>query len=137
MPKHALPLLLVACLFAGTLWAADDPFVGKWKLNPSKSKLTGEMKVEGVGGSKYAFDLGGGTAETIAADGTDQPGFRGTTLSVSILGQDNRKVVRKKDGRVLLTANWRLSPDANTLTDDFTGVQPKGATVFPLSCHPV
>ena len=49
IPKHALPLLLVACLFAGTLWAADDPFVGKWKLNPSKSKLTEEMKVESVG----------------------------------------------------------------------------------------
>jgi hypothetical protein len=33
----------------GTLWAANDPFVAKWKVNPSKSKLTDEMKVEAVG----------------------------------------------------------------------------------------
>jgi len=25
--------LALACLLAGTLWAADDPFCGKWKLN--------------------------------------------------------------------------------------------------------
>lgn len=97
-----MQLLLVACLFAGTLWAADDPFVGKWKFNPSKSKLTEEMKVESAGGNKYAFDFGGGIPETIVTDGTDQPGYRGTTLSVSVLGQDSWKVVRKKDGRLLL-----------------------------------
>jgi len=39
------------------LWAADDPFVGEWKLNPSKSKLSDEMKVESAGGNKCAFDL--------------------------------------------------------------------------------
>jgi hypothetical protein len=25
----------------GTSWAANDPFVGKWKVNPSKSKTHG------------------------------------------------------------------------------------------------
>lgn len=32
------------------------------------------MKVEAAGANKYAFDVGGGTPETIVADGTDQPG---------------------------------------------------------------
>jgi len=50
-------LLLVTCLVIGTSWAADNPFVGKWKVNPSKSKLTDEMKVEVVGENKYAFTL--------------------------------------------------------------------------------
>ena len=27
-------LPLVACLAASTVWAANDPFVGKWKVNP-------------------------------------------------------------------------------------------------------
>ena len=52
-------LLLVACLVTSTLWAANDPFVGDWKLNPSKSKLTDEMKVEKIGANKYAFDFEG------------------------------------------------------------------------------
>jgi hypothetical protein len=34
MPKRTFQLLLAACLVTGTLWAENDPFVGKWKLNP-------------------------------------------------------------------------------------------------------
>lgn len=109
------------------LWAANNPFVGDWKLNPSKSKLTDQMKVESLSANKYAFDFeGDGSLETIVADGTDQPGDSGTTLSVTAEGPDTLKVVRKKDGRMLLTANWKLSKDANTLTDDFTEVSPNG-----------
>jgi hypothetical protein len=29
--------LALGCLFASTLWATDDPFCGKWKLNMAKS----------------------------------------------------------------------------------------------------
>jgi len=67
MSKRAFRLLLVACLVTGTLWAANDPFVGKWKLNPSKSKLTDQMKIEAVGANRYAFDFGGGNLETVVA----------------------------------------------------------------------
>ena len=93
----ALPL--AACLVTGTLCAADDPFVGKWKVNPSKSKLTDEMKVEAVGANKYAITFGPGAVDTIVADGTDQPALQGTTLSVTVEGPNNWKVVRKKEGR--------------------------------------
>ena len=123
--KRTLQLLLVGCLFAGASWAADDAYVGEWKLNPSKSRLPDEMKVESAGGNKYAFDFGG-TAETIVVDGTDQPGVFGTTLSVTALAPDNWKVVRKKDGKTIVMATWKLSQDGNTLTDDFTYFDPKG-----------
>jgi hypothetical protein len=89
MFKHISRSLLVACVVTSVLWAADDPFVGEWKLNPSKStKLTEQMKVESVAGNKYAFDFGGGT-EIIVADGTDQPGGFGTTLSATIEAPDS------------------------------------------------
>jgi hypothetical protein len=128
MLKSALRFLLVACLATGALSASNDPFLGEWKLNPSKSKLIDVMKVESVAGNKYGFDFGGGSAETIAADGTDQPGIAGTTLSVTIEGPDSWKVIRKKDGRILLTAFWTLSKDGNTLKDDYTEFGPDGTS---------
>src|SRR5262249_12786612 len=107
-------------------WAADNRFVGDWKLNPSKSTLTDRMKVAAVGENKYTFEFEG-DVETIVINGTDQPGSGGTTLSVTVDGPDAWKVVRKKDGKVVITANWKLSPDGNTLTDDFTEVGPDGS----------
>jgi hypothetical protein len=127
MSKLTFGLLVMAGLATSALWAADDPFVGEWKLNPSKSKLTDQMKVESVASNKYAFDFGGGS-ETIAVDGTDQQAGYDTTLSVTIEAPDSWKVVRKKEGRVLLTANWQLSKDGNTLTDDYTGFGPSGSS---------
>jgi len=127
MLKRTFELLLVACLGTGALWAATDPFVGEWKLNPARSKLTDQMKVESVGANKYVFDFGGGS-ETIVVDGTDQPGNFGSTLSVTVEAPDTWKVIRKKDGRMLITATWKLSKDGNTLTDDFTGIEPNGST---------
>jgi hypothetical protein len=113
MFRHSIQLLLLAFLVTSALRAVEDPFVGDWKLNPSKSKLTDVMKVEGLGGNKYALDFGGGP-EKIVADGTDQSGVYGTMLAVTVEGPDAWKVVRKKDGRVLLTGEWKLSQDRNS-----------------------
>lgn len=128
MSKRMLHLLMIALLPAGLLGAASDPFVGTWKLDPSKSQLSDEMKVEAAGQNRFTFDFGGGSTETIVADGTDQPGIYGTTLAVSVEGPDTWKVVRKKDGRLLISATWKLSEDGATLTDNFTGYQANGST---------
>jgi len=39
MSKPTFHLLLISCLATGGLWAANAPFIGKWRLNPSKSSL--------------------------------------------------------------------------------------------------
>jgi len=122
-------LVVVACLVTSTLWAANDPFVGKWKVNPSKTKLTDEMKVEDLGANKYAITFGPGAVDTIVADGTDQPALRGTTLSVTVEGPNNWKVVRKKEGRTMVTGYWTLSGDGTKLNDDFTYYPPDGPAV--------
>jgi hypothetical protein len=126
MCKRVFHLMLVACLVTGRLWAATDPFVGDWKFNPSKSQFIDVMKVESLGGNKYAFDFGGGP-ERIAVDGTDQQAVQETMLSVTVEGPDKWKVVRKKNGRMMLTATWNLSPDGNTLIDEYTEFQPNGS----------
>lgn len=134
MFKRTFQLLLVACLATGSLRAANDPFAGKWKLNPSQSKFTGQMRVEVVGANRYAITfvevgLGSGATDTVAADGTDQPAIFGTTLSVTIEKPGAWKVVRKSNGHTLLTGLWKLSEDGNTLSDAFTGFHADGSTL--------
>ena len=128
MSKRSYQSLMTACLLASTLWAANDPFVGRWKLNSSKSKLIDYMGVKSLGAKKYALDLGGGAIETIVADGTYQPGNDGTTLSVTVEGPVNWKVVRMKGGHTLVTGMWTLSQDGKTLSDHFTANRPDGST---------
>lgn len=118
--KRTLGGLLAAGLTIGAACAAESPFIGTWKLDPSKSRLPDEMKVESKGGNTYAFDFGAG-AETIVVDGSDQAGYGGTLLSVKAEAPDTWIVVRKKDGRQQLRATWKLSKDGRTLTDYFRG----------------
>jgi hypothetical protein len=126
MLKRILEILSVVCLAANVASAAESPFIGEWKLDPAKSRLPDGMKVLSKGGDKYVFDFGVG-AETIAVDGRDQPGYGGTLLSVKAQAPDTWIVVRKKDGRLMLKATWKLSKDGHTLTDYFRGIQPDGS----------
>jgi hypothetical protein len=128
MFKRTLEILPAVCLAAGMAWAAENPFIGEWKLDSSKSRMPDEMKVQSKGGNKYAFDFGGG-AETIVVDGSDQPGQGGTLLSVKAEAPDTWIVERKKDGRLLLKATWKLSTDASTLTDYYRGFESDGSTL--------
>jgi hypothetical protein len=122
--------MLVAASFAlSTFWTANDPFVGKWKLDVSRSTIVDQMKVEKLGPNKLAFNFEGGPTETVVTDGTDQPGLPGTTLSVEAADGHSLTVVRKQAGRTIVSANWTLSPDGKTLRDAFTSLQDDGSTV--------
>ncbi len=127
MVKRSLKILGAFFLVATAAWAAQNPFIGEWKLDSSRSRMPDKMKVESKGGNKYAFDFGGGV-ETIVADGTDQQGLYGTLLSAKAKAPDTWIVVRKKDGRLMLRATWKLSADGSTLTDYYREFQPDGST---------
>ncbi|MGC1645244.1 MAG: hypothetical protein WA741_05395 [Candidatus Sulfotelmatobacter sp.] len=127
MLSRTFRFLLVACLVTSSVWAADDPFVGKWKVNPSKSKLNDEMKVEVAGPNRYALTFAPGFVDTVVADGTDQPALSETTLSVTVKGPNSWVVVRKRKGRTLLTGYWTLSEDGKTLNDAYTEYGPDGS----------
>ena len=128
MTKRIFQLILAVSLLTGTLRAATDPFTGKWKLNPSRSTLTDQMKVQAVGPNKYNLIFSGDNVETVVADGTDQPGLFGSTLSVTVEAPDSWKVVRKTNGRTTIIGLWKLSDDGSTLTDNFTGYRADGST---------
>ena len=118
MFQRIIAILATVGLAVSTAWAAGSPFIGTWKLDPTKSRFPDEMKVQSQGNNKFAFDFGAGT-ETIIVDGSDQPGYGGTLLSVKADGPGTWIVRRKQDGRLLLEATWKLSQNGAELTDAF------------------
>jgi len=126
--KHGLKLLVIASVALGGASTADNPFIGEWKLDPSKTRMPDEMKIESKGGNTFSFNFGG-AVETIVVNGTDQPGYGGTMLSVKASGPNTWIVERKKDGRLQLRATWKLSKDGGTLADFFRGFEPDGSTL--------
>lgn len=128
MSKRVFLMALIIMLLASSVGVASDPFVGTWKLNPSRSQLFDEMKVEALGANMYAFDFGGGKAVTVVADGTDQPTDFGT-MSVTFEDPNVWKFAGKKNGRVGSTATWRLSEDGEILSDDYIVYQADGSTL--------
>lgn len=132
MTKRSLYLLPALALLNATLQAAADdrvtPFLGKWKLDPSHSRLTDQMIVQAAGPNKYSLIFSGDNVETVVADGTDQTALFGTTLAIVVVDANNWKVVRKANGRTSIIGLWQLSPDGKTLTDNFTGYHDNGTT---------
>ncbi len=128
MLKRILAILPAVCLATAMTASAQKQFIGQWTLDSSKSRTPDEMKIQSQGDNKYSFDFGGG-AETIIADGTDQPGNRGTQLSAKQEAPDTWIIERKKDGQLMLRATWKLSSDGSTLTDYYRQFQPDGSTL--------
>ncbi|HEY7304384.1 MAG TPA: hypothetical protein VH601_09735 [Bryobacteraceae bacterium] len=132
MAKRTLYLLLTLFLVTVILHAAPGDsvasFLGKWKLDPSHSRLTDQMRVESAGPNKYNLIFSGDNVETVVADGTDQPALFGTTLAIIVQDANNWKVVRKTNGRTTIIGLWQLSPGGKTLTDNFTGYHNNGTT---------
>jgi hypothetical protein len=120
MLNGALQPLLLSYLTTFALVGAADPFVGEWRLDRSRSILIDQMSVAAAGPNKYTLVLSVTGAETVVADGTDQPGLFGTAMSINVEAPNSWKVVRKKDGRTLLTGEWKLSEDGKILRDHYT-----------------
>jgi hypothetical protein len=120
--------IALGCLLAGTLWASDDPFCGKWKLDADKSQFAGDqIKIQDLGGNKYKWTVGN-TSDTIGYDGTDQPVHFDRTISMTPDGANSWKMVIKKDGRVLSSMTHTISADGKTQTIKGTETKPDGTT---------
>src|SRR5215467_588516 len=129
MLTRTIQLLCFACVIAATSHATDEPLIGKWKLNLAKSKLADQMTIGPAGANRYTLIFAGvGETETLVADGTDQPGVLGSTISITVEAPGNWKITRKRGGRTVLTATWKLSDDGKALADTFISNQPDGST---------
>lgn len=137
--------IVVLLGFAATLCAAD-PFVGTWKMNPTKTKYKvgtapkeqtvtitetgGDLNVKVAGtatdGSKisvaYTIPAAGGMGNIVEPSSYDG-------ISGKRIGPNEREMSYMKGGKTVYTAHSKVSTDGNSLSVASKGVNPLGQTV--------
>jgi hypothetical protein len=128
MQIRIIILISAAGLISATARAADDSFVGKWKLNQEKSQLSGlTYKFDDLGNDKFRFNFGDDT-ETIALDGKDHPTKYGNTWAITKTGANTWTWTRKRDGKVTAKSTWTISEDGQTFTSQREETRPDGSS---------
>ncbi|MBV9302958.1 MAG: hypothetical protein JOY62_16015 [Acidobacteriaceae bacterium] len=128
MFTRTMQSLMLGCLVVAAVSAADDPFVGTWKLNTQESKMTGfQEKIQSLGDNKYKFTFGN-NSDVIVADGTDQPSNFGGTWSLKQEGPNTWKSVDKQNGKTTSSGTWTMSDDGKEMTIKNEGTREDGST---------
>jgi hypothetical protein len=118
------PLILLIIVVTAA-YAADDPFIGKWKLSLEKSKLTGQtIQIEEVSVNSYKFKEDE-HSDVIFADGLDHITHFGDSMAITKKSDDTWEITYKNGDKVLDTV-WKISPNGQTLTYTATGTRPNG-----------
>ena len=141
MRIRSILIVLAVCLVGAAVALAADPFLGNWKLNEAKSKLTGGPKNTTVVYEAAADSI------KITTDGTDPQGkpahsewtgkFDGKDYPVSgDPSADARAYTKvndhtltfenKKGGKVGLSGRITVSADGKTRTVHVSGTGPDG-----------
>src|ERR1700730_17370137 len=82
MVSATLRSIILIGMFASLL-LADDPFVGKWKLDLAKSRLTGQViEIQEIPGNAYRFKEDE-HSDIILNDGLDHTTHFGDTMAVT------------------------------------------------------
>ena len=108
-------------------FAAESPWVGSWKLDPSKSHLVGDTfdyskapngLIHYSDGSTASFDFG--------LDGKEYKSWGNHTVVWTGAGPNTWNTVVKQDGAVIYESRRELSADGKTMTITMTSNRPDG-----------
>jgi len=141
-------VLAMSLIASGVLLAANDPFVGTWKLNLAKSKYVGQPTPKSL--TKTVVAQGDGEQVTyagIAADGspisyshTDnfdgkgspisgKQSFGADTIVVTRVDANTQTAVSQKAGKSLFTTRAVVSKDGRVLTQVTNGMNGAGQPI--------
>jgi hypothetical protein len=129
MKSRALRLCLIATLSCITTAAmAENPFAGTWKVDYSKSHVTGQT-------ISFTSEAGGAVLftepnenYTFKPDGTDTKNTFGDTVQWNQIDDHTWKECTREKSMVV-TDTWTLSSDGNTLSVAASGTRPSGQQI--------
>ena len=126
MQSRITTACLIVLLLATGLAAAENPFAGTWKLNPAKSKFTGDtMKFERTSSGEIHWS-GAGLAYTFKIDGKEYPGPVGDLVAWKQVDDHTWETTYKLKGTLISTDTSKLSSDGKTITIISRGTKPNG-----------
>jgi hypothetical protein len=145
---------LFALVGASNLQAQNNPVVGTWKLNLTKSKfdpgpapksLTRTVTAEGDG-LKYAFEGVGADGKplsysfSVKFDGKDYPvtgamPAGADSISAKKVDANHYDATTKKGGKVIGTAKVSVSADGKVTTVDSAGTNAAGAKTHDVQVY--
>ncbi len=123
-------LLCCACAAALSMaaavpcFAAGSPWDGTWKLNQTKSKMTGSTVTITKAGDMYMVNTGSFSYK-FACDGKDYPILADRTVSCTGGPRSFTDVVKIK-GKPYMTTKREISADGATMSTVSTGNRPDG-----------
>lgn len=120
--------LIAACTILPA-FAADNPWVGTWKLNKAKSHFTGQTFTYSKNANGLDHFSDGAMEYDFTANGIDYPIFGGATESWTASGPNAWTVTDKQNGNVITVTKVELSKDCRTMKTETTGTRPDGSSI--------
>lgn len=109
--------------------APDNPFLGSWKLDPTRSRLVAEtIEYRDLGGGRMRFSNGATLVYDFALDDRDYATADGRSISWKPSGSRRWETRSKFNGETTETASRLLSSDGTTLTVHAQGRLPDGTS---------
>lgn len=150
MKTRTICLTFVLCLTAAAFCFAEDPMMGTWKLNETKSKIApGAPKnstvVYAAAGDQIKVTVDGTDAQgktvhsewTGKFDGKDYPVTGDATADMRSYKMEgkNLELTNKKDGKVTVTGKIVISADGKTRTVTINMADAKGEKVTSTAVY--
>ena len=122
-------IVAIVMLAAVSTALAESPWAGKWKLDPSQSKLTGDTIhfAPGAGG-EMSYTAEGHTTK-FKLDGTPVQTWSGAEVSWKKLDDNRYESHGTQNGVDLGTSTWTLASDGKSLKVESKGTRPDGSAV--------
>jgi hypothetical protein len=127
MKKFLLVCALTISSFVSAI-AADNPWIGTWTLDLSKSQFTGDTFTYSKAANGMMHYSDGSNANfDFAIDGKEYKTVYDRTTTWTAAGDNTWDTVMKANGKVLGKSHRQLSSDGKTLTITGTGTRPDGS----------
>ena len=116
---------------ASILAAADASYIGKWRLNPARSRLVGgTLTIEKTASGTMRFEMSG-VSYAFNVDGKEYPTPDGGTASWKALDEKTWEVTIRMNGKE--TAVVKLSLEGNSLSTSASVKKPDGGTIDQMA----